>query len=404
MKPFQLAIGGSLIFSLLFQSVALAGDWLHYRGPSGNGIAAEDCKLPKSGIAPVLWKAKVGIGTSSVVVGSGRLYTMGHVGGSDVVLCLDAATGAVVWTFKHTVSLDPNLFEGGTRSTPTISGDSVYTLSHEGHLHCFDAATGTVRWQRHLVKEFGGRKPDWGYSGAPLVAGGRLFVDTGAVGVSTLALDAKTGQVVWKTGSDPAGYAAPLILPLGGQPTLVLLKGAAVVGYAPEDGRELWRYPWKTDYNVNAATPLQIAADRLLISSGYNQGAAVIAVEAGTAREVWRNKNLRCHINSPVQWGSAIFGVDGNTGGGNLVCLDPATGERRWEEKSVKGGALIASGGKLVLVSEKGDLVVAEANGDKYRQLLRQTVFNQRTWAQPVLANGRLYLRTNSGELVCLGL
>jgi outer membrane protein assembly factor BamB len=155
---------------------------------------------------------------------------------------------------------------------------------------------------------------------------------------------------------------------------------------------------------VNAATPLQIAADRLLISSGYNQGAAVIAVEGGTVREVWRNKNLRCHINSPVQWGNAIFGVDGNTGGGNLVCLDPATGERRWEEKSVKGGGLIAAGGNLVVVSEKGDLVVAEANGDKYKQVLRQTVFNQRTWAQPVLANGRLYLRTNLGELVCLGL
>jgi hypothetical protein len=185
---------------------------------------------------------------------------------------------------------------------------------------------------------------------------------------------------------------------------LVLLKGQVVIGYSPEDGTELWRHPWKTDYNVNAATPLQVASNRILISSGYNQGATVIALEAGKVREVWRNKNLRCHINSPVIWGNSVFGVDGNTGGGNLVCLDPATGERRWEEKSVKGGGLIAVDGKLVVISEKGDLVVAEANGDKFVQLLRQPVFNQRTWAQPVLANGRLYLRTNLGELACLGL
>jgi len=392
------------VFLTAFPAIMRAGDWTHYRGPSANGIANESCKLPVSGNAPILWKAKVGVGTSSVLVGGGKLYTMGHDGPSDVVFCMDAVTGAVLWTFKHTVSLDPNLFEGGTRSTPTLAGDSLYTLSHEGHLHCFDAATGTVRWKRHLVTEFAGRKPDWGYSGAPLVVGDKVFVDVGGIGTSTLALDARTGQVVWKKGSDTAGYAAPLLMTLDGKSTLVLLKGQVVIGYSPEDGTELWRHPWKTDYNVNAATPLQVASNRILISSGYNQGATVIALEAGKVREVWRNKNLRCHINSPVIWGNSVFGVDGNTGGGNLVCLDPATGERRWEEKSVKGGGLIAVDGKLVVISEKGDLVVAEANGDKFVQLLRQPVFNQRTWAQPVLANGRLYLRTNLGELACLGL
>ncbi|MEI6871706.1 MAG: PQQ-binding-like beta-propeller repeat protein, partial [Verrucomicrobiota bacterium] len=366
MSTVRSLVCGWVLGCVLSLAPAFAGDWLHYRGPSGNGIALEECKIPASGTAPVLWRVKVGTGTSSVVVGGGKLYTMGHEGGSDVILCLDAATGDVVWTFKYTVSLDPNLFEGGPRSTPTLSGDCVYTLSHEGHLHCLDAASGTVRWQRHLVKEFGGRKPSWGYSGAPLVVGERLFVDVGAIGVSTLALNAKTGEVAWKAGSDTAGYAAPVILTLDAKPTLVLFKGQVIVGYSPEDGRELWRYPWKTEYNVNAATPLQIAPNRILISSGYNQGAAVLSIDAGQVSEVWRNKNLRCHINSPVQWGNAVFGVDGNTGGGNLVCLDPLTGEKRWEEKSVKGGGLIAAGGKLVLISEKGDLVVAQASGEGF--------------------------------------
>jgi outer membrane protein assembly factor BamB len=100
--------------------------------------------------------------------------------------------------------------------------------------------------------------------------------------------------------------------------------------------------------------------------------------------------------------GDFVFGIDGNTGGGNLVCLNALTGEKRWEEKSVKGGALIAVGGVLVIVSEKGDLVVAEASPDGFRQLHRQSVLKNRTWAQPVLAHGRLYLRDNLGTLVCL--
>lgn len=383
---------------------APAADWLHYRGPSGNGSAAEGPKLPSTPSAPVLWRARVGVGTSSVVVTGGKLYTQGHADGAEYTRCLDAATGASIWEFHHPVSLDPNLFEGGSRSTPTFSNGALYVLSHEGHVHCLDAATGKVRWTCHLVKDFGGRKPEWGFSGAPLVSAGRVYLDCGGTSGSTVCLSADKGELVWKKGSDPAGYAAPLILNVGGRPTLVLLKASGLVGLQPEDGRELWRHPWKTSYDVNAATPLQIGPDRLLISSGYNAGAAVIAVDASGVKEVWRNKKLRAHINTPVEWGGSIYGIDGNTGGGNLVCLNAATGEVRWEEKSVKGGALVLAGGALVVVSEKGDLVIAEATDREYKQLLRQTVLSQRTWAQPVLANKRIYLRDNQGNMACVGL
>ena len=381
---------------------ALAADWTHYRGPAGNGVSAEAFNPPPGRDFGVLWRAKVGVGTSSCVLGEGRLYTMGHVGAMDWVYCLDAATGTPVWSFQQPVSLDPNLFEGGTRSTPTLDGTRLFALSHEGQVVCLDSATGKLLWRRHLVRDFGGRKPDWGFSGAPLVDGRRLILDAGGVGSSTIALDVDSGQLVWKSGSEPAGYAAPLILHLESVRTLVVLKGDVLLGLDPEDGRALWRLPWKTLYSVNAATPLQVAANRLLITSGYNMGACVVAIEGGRPREVWRNKNLRSHINSPVFWGGNVFGVDGNTGGGNLVCLDPVTGARRWEEKSVKGGALMVAGAKLILVSEKGDLVLADARGEAFQQVSRQTVLTQRTWAQPVLSNGRLYLRDNQGHLVAL--
>lgn len=392
-----------LAVALVLQGSCSALEWPHYRGPAGNGISQESIAIAEGRPLATLWKAKVGVGTSSCIVGAGRLYTMGHLDSSDWVYCLDAATGGVVWSFHHPVSLDPNLFEGGTRSTPTLDGNRLFTLSHEGHVVCLDALTGKVLWQRHLVKDFGGRKPDWGYSGAPLIDGDNLILDAGGIGSSTIALDASTGRLVWKGGSEPAGYAAPLLMQLDSRRTLVVFKGDVVLGLDPADGRAFWRSPWATSYKVNAATPLQVSPNRVLVTSGYNTGAAVIAIEGGNVREVWRNKNLRSHINSPVFVGGNVFGIDGNTGGGNLVCIDPATGEKRWEEKSVKGGALIAAATKLVIVSEKGDLVFAEARGDGFHQIARQTVLSQRTWAQPLVSSGRIYLRDNQGNLVCLG-
>ncbi len=396
-------LAGALLLQAL-ASGAFSDEWPHYRGPLQNGISTEaGWGVPKNA-APVLWKASVGIGTSSVTVAGGRLFTMGHEGEKDVVRCLDVGDGHELWRYEHKMSLDPNLFEGGTRSTPTVSGSSVYTLSHEGHLICFSTQTGRVLWHRHLINDYAGRKPEWGYSGAPLVYGEMLIVDSGGDGASTVALNRQTGELLWKSGSDKPGYASPIVVSLEAQPVLLLFKAEDLVANDPKSGRELWRFPWKTGYDINAATPLLVGAERLLISSGYNTGAAVLEVKGGQPKELWRNKLLRAHINSPVFVNGAVFGIDGNTGGGNLVCLDPLTGARRWEEKSVKGGGLIAANGRLIIVSEKGDLVIAEASGEGFRQLSRQPALTRRTWAQPVLSDGRLFLRDNLGSLVCLDL
>jgi hypothetical protein len=219
-----------------------------------------------------------------------------------------------------------------------------------------------------------------------------------------VALDARTGAEVWRAGSDRAGYASPVVVSLGGVRTLLLFKGEGLVGCDPASGRELWRFPWKTPYNIHAATPLPLGENEVLISSGYNTGAAALRVEGGRVRLLWSNKHLRAHINSPVFLNGAVFGIDGNTGGGNLVCLDPQTGERLWEEKSVKGGSLVAVGGRLVVLSEKGELVVAEADGRGFRALSRQSLFSRRAWAQVTISDGRLFARDNLGMLVCLDL
>ena len=391
-----------VLFTFGYLEFQCFADWVHYRGAYSNGVVGEGAWPSSKGAVREVWRAQVGIGSSSSVVADGWLFTVGHSGGSEVVHCLSAENGRERWKYSYPVALDPNLFEGGSRATPTLGKSGLYVLSHEGHLHCLDAATGAVRWKRHLIMDFGAVKPEWGFSGAPLVCGARVIIDAGGIGASTIALDADSGELRWKSGADKISYAGPVEVNLEEHPTLVCFKAGALIGFEPATGRELWRHPWKTDYNVHAASPLPVGGNRLMISSGYNAGACMVQITGDKVSEVWRNKNLRCHINSPTIWGDFIFGIDGNTGGGNLVCLSARTGERQWEEKSVKGGALIAVAGELICVSEKGDLIVAEARGDGFKQILRKSVLKQRTWAQPVLVAGRLYLRDNAGNLVCL--
>jgi outer membrane protein assembly factor BamB len=208
---------------------------------------------------------------------------------------------------------------------------------------------------------------------------------------------------VWESGSDKAGYASPLVADLAGKRTVLVFKTDALVGLDLKDGKELWRTAWKTDYGVNAATPIVIG-NSVLITSGYGTGAALLEVGSGGVTQKWRNKSLRSHFNSPVVHQGHVYGIDGNAGGGNLVCLDLANGDVKWTEKSVKGGSLILADSKLICLTEKGELVICEATPGGFKASLRAPVLDKRCWVQPTLSGGRLFVKNNDGDLVCLAL
>jgi outer membrane protein assembly factor BamB len=394
-------LAAAVAFACVAAGTASA-NWLHYRGPTMNGVVPES--LPAGLKQPrQLWKASVGTGTAGVTVSGTRGFTAGNDGSrTDTVFCLDLANGRTIWKFDYPQKLDPNLFEGGPRATPTLDGDRVYVMGHEGDLFCLDAKDGKVKWKKHLVKDFGGKKPDWGYSGSPTVEGDLLLLDVGGDS-STLALNKLTGATVWKSGSDGAGYASPVVADLGGKRTVVMFKARDLVGLDLKSGKELWRTPWKTDYDINAATPL-ISGNSIFITSGYNHGAALFEVSGSGISQKWMNKSLRAHINTPVIHAGSIFGIDGNTGGGNLICLDLATGEEKWKERSVKGGSLVLAGDKLVILSEKGELVAAEASGGGFKALLRSQVHSGRCWTQPTLKGGALIVKNNAGEVIAFSM
>lgn len=399
-----LASGLSLTFALS----APALDWPQWRGLQRNGISAETgwrTAWPKDGL-PCVWKAEVGTGYGTVSVSQGKLYVMGNTADQDTVYCLDATSGKQVWKYTYPCpAKDPNGYHG-VRSTPTVDGNRVYTTSRQGQLFCLDAATGQVKWSKDFVKDYGAKAPTWGFALSPLVEGNLLIVEPGGPGAAVVALNKENGQNQWKAGNDAASYSSPFAFDLKGERCVAVFDAAAAVGRKVKDGAELWRLPWKTSYDINAATPI-VEGSRLFLSSGYGSGAAVYDLSVSPPAEVWKNKNMRNHVNSCVLWKGALYGFDEST----LKCLDFATGKVNWEEKKYGKGSLIVVDGKLILYSERGQLGLAEAVPDGYKELAFVKAVEVRasypggaakqTWANPVLANGRIYCRSQD-DLVCL--
>ncbi|MBM3892582.1 MAG: alcohol dehydrogenase, partial [Verrucomicrobia bacterium] len=204
------AIIRMLALSLIASAgLARAGDWPRWRGSHLNGISDERGWFnpwPAEG-PKVLWRASVGTGFSSFAVSGGRVFTMGNTNGMDSVWCFDAANGRVIWRHAYACPLAPRFYEGGTLATPTVDGESVYTISKKGHLHRLDAATGKVAWSKNIAEELNIGLPEWDIAGSPFIEGDLLALNIGGAGA---ALDKHTGKVLWSTGTNVCGYSTPV--------------------------------------------------------------------------------------------------------------------------------------------------------------------------------------------------
>lgn len=385
------------LFLVCFVSTgAFAADWPQWRGPERNGISEEQCQSdwPEEG-PKVLWRKSLGVGCSSVSTRDGKLYTMGNTDDVETVYCFDAVTGDSVWEFKYDCITDAKQFEGGPGATPALDGDYVYTFSRQGDLHCLNALTGEPVWSKNVQSEFGAKKPTWGFAGSAFIYGDLVVMNADAI----IALDKSSGEMVWKTEPVGASYSTPSVATIEGKEYLATFVAPGLVLYDSETGEEFTRYSWKTRYDVNAATPI-VTDNEIFISSGYNAGCALVSITDGTTEAVWTNKNIRNHFNSSVFYKDHYYGFDEVT----LVCLDKATGEPKWKEKGLGKASLMLAGDKLVILSERGDAVIAKATSEGYQELARTHVLDNRCWVVPVLSNGLLYCKDNDGEMACLDL
>jgi outer membrane protein assembly factor BamB len=376
---------------------AEGADWPNFRGPNHNGISTEtgwSATWPKDG-PKVLWKATLGTGFCSIAVSGGRAYSMGNVDNKDILYCFDASTGKEIWKQSYPCPLFKKDHEGGPSATPTVDGDSVYTFSKNGDALCFKAANGQIVWQKNLPKELGIKYPTWYFASSAFVADNLIILNAGTAGI---ALNKTDGKVVWQSGNGPPGYATAVPFMMGSEKCVVIVGSTEIFGLVAATGKVLWKFPWKTDYDINAADPI-ISGDTVFVSSGYNHGCALLKIEGGNVTDVWRNKNMRNHFNSCVLWDGYLYGFDEST----LRCLDFKTGEVKWSQEGLGKGSLMIADGKLIILSERGKLVIAPASPEGFKELASVQILMGKCWTVPVLANGKIYARNNpDGQLVCV--
>ncbi|MCJ7777700.1 MAG: PQQ-binding-like beta-propeller repeat protein [Sedimentisphaerales bacterium] len=392
---------GFLSFCVTAFSTACAADWPNWRGPNYNGISGETGFLtswPKEG-PKVLWKASIGTGFSSMAVSKGHVYAMGNINDRDILYCFDADKGTEIWKQSYPCPLFDKNHEGGPSATPTVDGDAVYVFSKNGDCLRFEAATGKVVWHKNITKELGLKQPTWYFASSPFIIDNLIILNAGTMGT---ALNKTDGSLVWENGKGAASYATAVPFTIGGQKCVAIVGAREIFGLIAATGKVIWKLPWKTDYDINAAEPI-ISGDEMFVSSGYNTGCAFFKIEPNDLTEIWRNKNMRNHINSSVLWEGFIYGFDGQAGGGGkLVCLDYKTGQMKWSQKGMDTGSLCLADGKLVILSEDGKLVIAEASPQGFKELASTKILTGKCWTVPVLANGRIYARNADGQLVCV--
>lgn len=404
-----LSVGLLFVAAAAATPPARAADWPQWRGPNRDGVSAETGLLsewPKEG-PRLAWKiADLGTGYSTPAVVGDRIYVLANDGlENEYVAALAARDGAKLWTARLGAVGNPkqNPSFPAARSTPTVKGDLLYALGSDGDLACVETATGKVRWRKNLRTDFGGKLGIWAYAESPLVDGDTVVCTPGGTQATMLALNAATGDVLWKSAlpeGDEAAYASAQAVTAGGVRQYVQLLQKGLVGVEARSGRLLWRHDKAVSrYNANIPTPV-IGGDTVYFGSAGTGGGAVklTAKDGGvTAEALYFEAKLPTAIGGSVKVGDYLYGTTGQA----LLCVEFGTGAVKWEDRSIGTASVCFAGGRLYLHGENGDVALVEPTPEGYREKGRFTPPDQpkhagpmeKAWAYPVVAGGRLYLR-----------
>jgi outer membrane protein assembly factor BamB len=390
---------------LTLPALARADDWPQWRGPNRDDVSTEKGLLkswPKDG-PKLLWTCReAGIGFSGPAVVGDHLYTLGADDKTESVYALDVKTGNKVWS-TPVGDLYTNGYGDGPRGTPTVDGDRLYALGGRGDLVCVETATGKVVWRKNLAKDLGDGVPGWGYTESPLVDGDKVVCTPGGGQGTVAALDKKTGDVLWRSKDfkDGAQYSSLVVATVGGVRQYVQMTGQSVAGVAADDGRLLWRFACS---NPVAAVPTPVVHDDHVYStSGYNAGCRLLRIvpEANTfrAEKVYTSADMTSHHGGVVLVDGHVYGYSDRN---NWVCQDFLTGKVVWKSNKLDKGSLTCAGGQLYCYGQTGTLVLVDVGTSGWQEHGRFEIpektqvrrkYSPNIWTHPVVAHGRLYLR-----------
>jgi outer membrane protein assembly factor BamB len=436
MRPIHHLPIALLAISAALPAAARADDWPQWMGPRRDNVWREEgvvAALPAAG-PQVMWRTPVAGGYAGAAVAGGRVFVTDYVTDADVkvanferktstgkerVLCLDEATGRVLWKHEYPVTYTI-AYPAGPRCTPTVHGDRVYTLGAEGDLICLETATGRVVWARDLKKDYATKAALWGWASHPLVDGDRLVCVVGTDVAHAAAFDLATGREVWRTGKAPEqGYVPPSIIEAAGVRQLVLAKPDGVYAVEPETGKILWETPYDADNGSIIMTPVRVGEH--LYIGGYQGKNLLLKLRGDTpgVEVVWRNKAKQGISAVNVQPFVADGLVYGFHESGELRAMRVPEGDFAWRGGGPLGGRpqgsatafITRHGDRFFLFTETGDLVIARITPQGYEELSRAHLIEPTNvafgrpvvWCPPAYANKSIVVR-NDAEVIRVSL
>jgi len=375
----------------------LKAEWPGFRGPDRDGIVKGlKIKTDWKSTPPIeLWRRPIGPGCSSFAVNGDLIYTQEQRGEKELVVCYYLKTGEPVWIHEDKARFWDSHAGAGPRSTPALSKGRIFTLGATGILNVLDAGDGTVLWSKNAISDSNVKHSGWGYSSSPLVVDDLVIV--AAVG-KLVAYEVETGNLRWMGPDGGDSYSSPHLLTINGIEQVVLMSGTGATSVSPDNGEVLWEYNWTVGSRI--VQPAMITNGEILISYGEGKGLRRIAVSNKSGdwliEERWTSNQLKPNFNDFIIHKDHAYGFNGPI----LTCIDIKEGQRKWRGGRYGGQLiLLADQDLIIILSEQGELVLVEANPDKFKELARLEAIEGKTWNHPVIINGVLLVR-NGQEMV----
>ena len=383
---------------LIAAGCVLAQDWPQWRGPNRDGKVTgftAPQTWPKE-LTPK-WKTTVGTGDSTPALVGDKLYVFARQGEEEVTLCLNAADGKEVWKDKYAAQAVTGAAarHPGPRSSPAVAEGKVVTLGVGGVVSCLDAASGKLVWRKDPFPKV---TPKFFAATSPIIVDGKAIAHLGGAGNGAIiAFDLASGDEKWKWAAEGPDYGSPTLMTVDGVKQIVTLSEKSIVGIGADDGKLLWQLPFAPQgMTYNAATP--IVDGQTVIYEGKGRGTKAIKVEkqgdAFAAKELWSNAELAPQFNTPVLKGGLLFGF---TDKNSLYCIDAKTGKTAWADTTTRGNggfaAIVDAGSCLLALPSNSELIVYKPSDKAYEEVAKIKVSETATYAHPVLAGNRIFVR-----------
>jgi outer membrane protein assembly factor BamB len=382
---------------LIGASCVFAQDWPQWRGANRDGKVS-GFKAPE--LWPkelkLRWKTTVGSGDATPALVGDKLYVFTRQGDDEVTTCLDAGNGKEQWKDKYAAQAVTGAAarHPGPRSSPAVADGKVVTLGVGGVLSCLDAETGKVVWRKDPFPKV---VPRFFTSMSPIIVDGMAIGHLGGQGNGAIiAYDLNTGDEKWRWAGEGPAYASPALLTVAGTKQLVTLAENSVVAIGVADGKLLWQLPFAPARRAyNAATP--IVDGQTVIYTGAGRGTKAIKVakqgDGFTAKELWSNPEPAPQFNTPVLRDGLLFGLSNR---GNLYCISAKTGQTAWTDDTQRGrgfAAIVSAGSCLMALPNNSELIVYKPDDKEYSELAVIKVSETPTYAHPVIAGNRIFIK-----------